>query len=193
MQDGFMESIIKSIQGRWVGPALGGGLSKRFNAIRNVWKKISERFPDNNPFDELEPMIFFAPSADTAGEVKGSTLPGPFVYLSPTLELESIRQVEHTVAHELAHLMLGHHKQTQDELARDDKGIIRRHGDTPQERAADELSTQWGFPSKKYKSRFAKMVSDTKKPKSSIKFSKADAKQANTTVIEALKREGRIM
>ena len=80
---------------------------------------------------------------------------GVVVYLSPSLEFDSQRDVDHTVAHELAHIFLGHHLLDNAQM----KEHAEKHQDRPAEKAADELAATWGFPRRKRgKSGFVKMV-----------------------------------
>lgn len=106
-------------------------------------RKISERVPDD-VLDNLPPLTVFAPSAAPLGRV----LPcGPgdsiFVYLSPRLESKSQTEVDFTVAHEFAHIILGHNKPGATTLPSD--AVAQSHESTPSEQEADRLAESWGF------------------------------------------------
>src|ERR1700687_4067174 len=67
-----------------------------------------------------------------------------FVYLSPFLEKKSQREVNYTVAHEFAHVALGHYKPGA--MGHPAGAVIERHEDAPTEQDADRLTESWGFP-----------------------------------------------
>ena len=72
-----------------------------------------------------------------------------FVYLSPTLEFELQVDVDFIVAHELAHLVLGHGRQRQRDQTEVDAD----------ENAADELVCRWGYLRRDRRdSRFLKLL-----------------------------------
>lgn len=153
----FDNSVTASIGSGWLdrNEFSDAGQSKRFKAILRVWERVSNRFPDENPFDTMPTVTFFAPSANWAGMVMRTQPIGVVVYLSPTLEFNSQRDVDHTVAHELAHVSLGHHQPNNVQM----NEHAEKHEDRPAEKAADELAAKWGFPRRKRgKSRFVKMV-----------------------------------
>lgn len=70
-------------------------------------------------------------------------LKGVVVYLAPTLELDSQRVVDYTIAHELAHVFLGHHRL--DNTALQLQLSVPQYEDRPVEIAADALALKWGF------------------------------------------------
>jgi len=90
-------------------------------------------------------VTFFAPSINDAGRVMQTPPVGVVVYLAPTLEFNSQRDVDHTVAHELSHVSLSHHLLDNAQM----KEHADMHEDRPAERAADELAAKWGFPRRK--------------------------------------------
>ena len=106
-------------------------------------RKLSERIPDD-VLDNLPSLIVFAPSAAKLGEMKpfglGDRL---FVYLAPRLEKKSQREVDFTVAHEFAHIALGHYKPGA--TSHPHGAIVQNHEDAPSEHDADELAQSWGF------------------------------------------------
>jgi hypothetical protein len=67
------------------------------------------------------------------------------MYLSPMLELESQAKVNFTVAHEFAHIALGHHLPDNQQMTEQ----AESHEDRPAERAADALAMSWGFKCKR--------------------------------------------
>jgi hypothetical protein len=60
------------------------------------------------------------------------------LYLSPELANGSVDQIRHTIAHELAHVVLGHSEEPPSPEAKIVGEIC--------ERDADQLAAQWGFP-----------------------------------------------
>lgn len=103
-------------------------------------RKLSERVPVD-VLDNLPSLTVFAPSAAKLGEVfprgAGDSI---FVYLSPRLERKSQAEVDFTVAHEFAHVVL------RDAGSTIPPGmVVRNHGDAPSEKAADRLAESWGF------------------------------------------------
>jgi predicted metal-dependent peptidase len=93
--------------------------------------------------ENLPPMTLFAPSTIKFGEVKPFGLGGGnglFLYLSPQLEKKSQKEVDFTVAHEFAHIALGHYKPEHRQ-----SGKWHSHEDAPDEHDADRLVESWGF------------------------------------------------
>jgi hypothetical protein len=75
-----------------------------------------------------------------------------FVYLSPKLEQESQAQVDFTVAHEFAHVILKHYDYRVRQTVTDEQAKeLRSHQEFPDEKAADKLATTWGFRREKEK------------------------------------------
>jgi hypothetical protein len=131
--------------------------SFRYNYIETGWfdydryktiaamRKLSERIPED-VLDNLPPLTVFAPSAVLLGHVlphgTGDSL---FVYLSPRLESKSQTEVDFTVAHEFAHVVLGHYMPG---ATNHPPGVVvQGHGDVPSEKDADRLAESWGFKS----------------------------------------------
>ncbi len=144
----FDASIMASIRAGWMDRKEfrhGKYQSKRCKAVLKVWEKVSERFVDTNPFDTMPNVTFFVPSLDIVGQVRDSFPIGVVVYLAPTLEFNSQRDVDHTAAHEIAHVSLGHHLLYNTE----GKEKAENYEDWPTEKAADELAAKWGFSKRK--------------------------------------------
>ncbi|MGA8150901.1 MAG: hypothetical protein WB952_08125 [Terriglobales bacterium] len=109
-------------------------------------RKLSERIPDD-VLENLPPLTVFAPSAALLGHVlPHGTGDSIFVYLSPRLERASQAEVDFTVAHEFAHIVLGHYKPGATDHPPD--VVVQRHEDVPSEQDADRLAESWGFKSK---------------------------------------------
>lgn len=110
--------------------------------------KLAERIPDGIAND-LPRIVVFAPNPDDYG----SCIPlmtgdhdsaDAFIYLAPSLERHSQRDVDFTVAHEFAHAALRHHepeKLMTFSIEEAKKGYL--HWDS--ELAADQLVTEWGY------------------------------------------------
>lgn len=105
-------------------------------------RKVSKRLPDA-VLDELPAFVVFAPSPRLLGELKpfglGDRL---FLYLSPRLEKMSQKEVDFTVAHEFAHIVLGHYKQG---ITMTPGAPVKSHEEVPAEIATDKLAESWGF------------------------------------------------
>lgn len=119
---------------------------KTMKAMRRVWERIPA-----DTLQDLPSVTVFAPSPCKRGEV----LPfggrfeqnAAFVYLSPTLESEPQVQVDFTVAHEFAHVVLGHHFHSHPDicLSADQSAKITHNFEVPAEIKADALTESWGF------------------------------------------------
>jgi hypothetical protein len=136
------DSVVTSLRDEWIKPG------KRFESVRHIHKKIGWDILNALPL-----MTICAPDLNHSGRVYQNTPTGLFVYLSPNLEFESQRTVDFTVAHEIAHVALGHHEPGNEQMSLD----ASRHRDRPAELAADALAQSWGFSSTK-RSRFGKIV-----------------------------------
>lgn len=132
---------MASIHAGWFSSDMieGKSYSKRLTALGHLYKKLM----DVDLPESLRPIIIFAPPVQHAGHVKQGTPPTGFVfmYLAPTLEFDSQRDVDHIVAHEFAHVLLGHYANLQ-------KSVVAGlpHEKQPHEVAADALAAEWGFP-----------------------------------------------
>jgi hypothetical protein len=108
-------------------------IAKRFLALKMVYYKTRKHL------DKLPPIaIVIQPLTNLAFVTRISR---PILYLSPLLELERPKDVERIIAHELAHLVLGHAGQS---VAAVDAHHL-------QEDPADNLTNSWGFGRRKLK------------------------------------------
>lgn len=64
---------------------------------------------------------------------------------SKTLEQEQQDEADFTVAHEIAHIVLGHYRPGATSLETEKAGAIQRRQDVPNEIEADKLAESWGF------------------------------------------------
>ncbi|MCO6454056.1 MAG: methyltransferase domain-containing protein [Pirellulaceae bacterium] len=130
--------------GVWPAPATvreAGQASRRLRAIEDVLCRL----PDE-PYAVLcrraGRLRWYVPHASVLGQVfpgapraaRGDSAPAAFVYLAPELERQSAAVNRAVVAHELAHVILGHRLEDLDQPARDS-----------QERAARQAVDDWGF------------------------------------------------
>lgn len=65
------------------------------------------------------------------------------LYLSPRLEAKPQNEVDFTVAHEFAHVSLGHQQPGATRVPPDT--VVQSHEDVPSEQDADRLAESWGF------------------------------------------------
>jgi hypothetical protein len=163
VHDWWDATVTASVHAGWFkGDVIEGTLlSKRIKALGNLYGKLA-KLNDSIDFDSLPPTVIFAPPVDCGGYVKQAIFPTGtvFMYLAPTLEFDSQRDVDFTVAHEFAHVVLGHYANLGDvpsELP---------HEKQPHEIAADALAAKWGFPKRKSgMSGFGKMLNHHAKRK----------------------------
>jgi hypothetical protein len=107
---------------------------KRWSNCLNALRKM--------PGTNLPPLVVFAPSAAKLGEVKPFGLGDRLLlYLSPRLEAKPQSEVDFTVAHESAHILLGHQRPGATTAPPD----VQSHEDAPSEQNADRLAESWGF------------------------------------------------
>ena len=126
----FQQSLLPSVKRKWVTEG------KRCRALELLYRTI----PD--VLDQTPPTAIFAPDTDTGGLYTDAPFAEVMVYLSPDLEHESQGQVNFTVAHEFAHVVLKHSPLCWNpEQGQSD------------EQKADDLAKEWGFvrPSQPYK------------------------------------------
>lgn len=129
---------------------------KTTNAVRHFHQKVPAHVL-NTLLDEIpERIVVFAPMPAKNGEVMPMIkfrYPTVMVYLSPELERRPQKYVNTTVAHEFAHVFLGHYKP--DHPARTSTGWTGEYRDQPSEKEVHELLVEWGFekPRRKKKSR----------------------------------------
>jgi hypothetical protein len=114
----------------------------RYKTIEAM-RKLSERIPED-VLDSLPPLTVFAPSRALLGRVLPyGTGDSIFIYLSPRLESKSPAEVDFTVAHEFAHVALGHYKPG---ASKHPCGaVVQKHGDAPSEQDSNRLAESWGF------------------------------------------------
>ncbi len=93
-------------------------------------RKLSERMPVA-VYDALPILLVVAPSQHVLGQVYPEPLCGVVVYLSPQLESMVQEEVDFTVAHEFAHVHLGHRAMLENPPTLEDD--------------ADNLVQAWGF------------------------------------------------
>jgi hypothetical protein len=109
--------------------------TRTLHAMRTLCERMPQEAKDELPSG----IIVFAPSGKVYGEAKPLYTPeGPerhdhFIYLAPCLERGPQESVDATVAHEFAHVLLGHGE------AIDLSDPLR------QEREADLLIQKWGY------------------------------------------------
>ncbi|HWR14164.1 MAG TPA: hypothetical protein VN577_05020 [Terriglobales bacterium] len=122
----------------------------RYKTIQAM-QKLCYRVPDD-VLDDLPNLTVFAPSTAILGHVMPSGAGNcVFLYLAPSLERKSQAEVDFTVAHEFAHVVLGHYKPGATTLPAE--CMVSYHGDAPSERAADSLAESWGFPRPRLKAK----------------------------------------
>lgn len=95
--------------------------------------------------DSLPPLAVYAPSPLTWGEllttcdlVTALRTKRGLIYLTPELEKRSQAFVDETVAHEFAHVVLGHNSKTY-------RAKAKEYGPHWREREADLLIEEWGY------------------------------------------------
>lgn len=114
---------------------------KRYDAVERFLRKMRWEI-----LEQLPPVTIWAPALTIAGAVLSQrTLlsEGALVYLSPCLEFESQRFVDHTVARGFAHIFLEHHLPGNTDVALAKPEL--EHDSRPHEIAADNLAAEWGF------------------------------------------------
>ncbi len=130
-KQGFIkQSLTPSFEGGW----LHRDSDKRILAVEQVYAQGGEAL------DRMPQVTIFAPPINHAGHALRIPT-NCMVYLSPTLEFEQQWKVNFTVAHEFAHVVLGHHRAGNRQM----KIKADRHADRPAEKAADDLAESWGF------------------------------------------------
>src|SRR5579862_9181478 len=127
MRDWFEQGVTDGIELGWIDRQ---GSKKRLNGLEIIHRVMPKEMQA-----ALPPLIIFSPSLGTGGLVLRRNPPPEFafVYLSPTLEHELHINATWAVAHEFAHLALGHghyRKRNPAEVAADEK-------------AASDLADTW--------------------------------------------------
>ena len=116
----FNNSLLPSVKRKWVTEG------KRCQALTLLYRTI----PD--VLDRTPVTAIFAP--DAGGLYTQPADAEVIIYLAPELEIESQEQVNFTVAHEFAHVVLSHSFLCWD----------AKQGQS-EEQAADALARKWGF------------------------------------------------
>ena len=130
-EDSDVGELLRTVSLLWVGSEYRGYFGNVFSRLpKNVLDRLRELKP-----------VFFAPERGLLAR----TMPAPNiddfrlrVYLSPKRLRDTPCQIENTVAHELAHVYCEHPEFSD--------GDARKVGEE-QEREADVLAAEWGFPS----------------------------------------------
>jgi hypothetical protein len=110
--------------------------TRTLHAMRTLCERMPKEAKDELPSG----IIVFAPSGNVCGEARPLYTPeGPerhdhFIYLAPCLERRPQDSVDATVAHEFAHVLLGHGE------------VVDPDDPLRQEREADLLIQKWGYP-----------------------------------------------
>jgi hypothetical protein len=146
------ESFVWSLKNGWFDGTGHKHISKRHRALNAVYLKTSRLDP--NPLQDFPLVAFFAPNFGVYGSACNRVLENrALVYLAPTLEFETQASVNHTVAHEMAHVLLGHTKTGNGYIENVD------YEKQPIEIAANKLAAEWGFPRRQCgKSALTKLV-----------------------------------
>jgi hypothetical protein len=136
--DFLNDSFLASIRDGW----LNGKEffdKKRYKAVEHIYSRV-----DMEVLNSLPPIIIFTPSLDHSGRAMTmDTVGKAVIYLSPTLEFNTQRDVDFVFAHEIAHVALGHHLPGNAQMALNTPEM--EHSDRPAEKAADALAKSWGF------------------------------------------------
>src|ERR1700751_718769 len=141
--DWYERAITDGVEQGWIDRSRS---AKRLNGLEEIHTKMPREMQA-----ALPPLIIFSPSLDTAGVVLRRELPPgfAFMYLSPTLEYEFAIDATWTIAHEFAHVVLGHgHYRPRNQAQRD-----------ADEKAASDLADKWVPKHKPEPIRFLKPLS----------------------------------
>jgi hypothetical protein len=125
------------------------GRAKTLAATQKLWERVPQDDLDKLPGD----VIVFAPATHNLGEVFPLSLGGEgdeqtrgaLVYLSPQLERKSQAEVDSTVAHEFARVVLGCHRSDYARNIFPQSVEFKAQGDVPSEQDADALISHWGY------------------------------------------------
>jgi hypothetical protein len=149
MNDWYEQAVTGGIEVGWINPE---GTKLRLRALHTIHEQM-----DKDSQRSMPPMIIFAPSFGTGGQTMRRDMPtnSVFVYLAPSLEYEWQANVDFIVAHELAHVVLGHGKLRQQKP--EEVGLP--HELTTDEIAASDLVAKWKIPKvNPEESRFLKLL-----------------------------------
>jgi hypothetical protein len=142
MSDWYEQAITYGIERGWIDRP---GSKNRLNGLDEVRKKMPKAMQA-----ALPPLIIFSPGLAVGGVTLRREIPlsYAFIYLSPTLEEERCINATWAVAHELAHVVLGHghyRLRNQAEVAADEK-------------AASDLADTWVPKHNPENSRFGRLL-----------------------------------
>jgi len=142
-QDWYEQAITYGVEQGWIDRP---GSAKRLNGLEEVRKKMPKEMQA-----ALPQLIIFSPGLDVGGATLRRDIPlsYAFVYLSPTLEKEHCINATWAVAHELAHVVLGHGHYRQRNKAQVDAD----------EKAASDLADTWVPKHNPENSGFLKLLS----------------------------------
>jgi hypothetical protein len=135
--DWYEQAITDGVKQGWIDRP---GSRNRLNGLEEVHKRMPKEMQA-----ALPPLVIFSPRLDAGGLTLRREMPlnSAFVYLSPTLEKEHCVDATWAVAHEFAHVALGHGQyrlRTQEQVDAD-------------ERAASDLALKWGVPKRNPRTR----------------------------------------
>ncbi len=137
VNDWFEQAVTGGIEAGWISRE---NTKRRLNALRTAHEKM-----DPQSQAKLPPtMVIFAPGIHHGGQNMRREMATDlvFVYLSPILEFDWQVDVDFVVAHELAHVVLGHGNKRQ--LTPEEVGLP--HELTTAEIAASDLVAKWRIP-----------------------------------------------
>ena len=141
--DWYEQAITYGVEQGWIDRS---GSTKRLNGFEEVRQKMPKEMQA-----VLPPLIIFSPHLYAGGATLRREIPlsYAFVYLSPALEKELCINATWAVAHELAHVVLGH-------------GYYRLRNKAQvdaDEKAASDLADTWVPKHNPENSRFLKLLS----------------------------------
>jgi hypothetical protein len=136
------QAITYGIEQGWIDRSAS---KNRLNGLEEVHRKMPKELQTMLP-----PLIIFSPPLNAGGATFRREIPpsSVFIYLSPTLEKEHCINATWGVAHEFAHVVLGHghyRLRNQAEVEKD-------------EREASELASKWVPKHNPEQSRFLKLL-----------------------------------
>lgn len=147
MSDWYEQAITDGVEQGWIDRSAS---RNRLNGLEEVHKKMPKEMQA-----ALPPLIIFSPPLVAGGLTLRRKIPPDFafIYLSPTLEKELCINATWAVAHEFAHVVLGHgyyRLRNQAEVAADEK-------------AASDLADAWVPKYNPENSRFLNLLSKGEK------------------------------
>lgn len=135
-------SVVKSFQSGWLSRDVFNRKSScRFCALREFHRRwLAGKIKVDNVPNEI---VIFAPSESLSGFVRRPpqlSAGTVFLYLAPQVEYDSQKDANYYIAHELAHIELGH-----PDITPDSAEVLRPACEV----AADRLAAEWGFPKRR--------------------------------------------